>query len=352
MTHYLRRISSLPWNRIVWNTYSKPISLSGQQTKNIACLYSNQYLRPVSNINNSSYTIVQPSKLVLHTRAFQWQQAEERTATKSQEEVITPYQPVAEKLDKRDKNYPWKWRSFLPEHTYKPNLQIDLTRHHEPLDFRDKIALGIVKFLRVFADAFFRKRYGHRAVVLETVAAVPGMVGGMLQHLQSLRRFKPSGGWIRVLLDEAENERMHLMTFMAIAKPTLLERSLVLLTQGGFFAFYALIYIISPKTAHRIVGYLEEEAIISYTQYLQEIDKGTHANIPAPEIAIDYWQLDRNARLRDVVLAVRADEAHHRDVNHLKANLLYKKKYEEPAPVEALRHGDVNPEEAFRDKST
>ncbi|GJQ13821.1 hypothetical protein GpartN1_g5612.t1 [Galdieria partita] len=295
---------------------------------------------------------LQHNKALL-TSAFYRQQQQEISSLKQQQQQqeVTPYHPVAENLDKSSKDYPWKWRSFLPEHTYKPNLRVDLTRHHEPMDFRDKVALGIVKFLRVFADAFFRKRYGHRAVVLETVAAVPGMVGGMFQHLQSLRRFKPSGGWIRVLLDEAENERMHLMTFMAIAQPTIFERALVLLTQGGFFAFYAFIYLASPKTAHRIVGYLEEEAIISYTQYLQEIDKGTHANIPAPEIAIDYWQMDKNARLRDVVLAVRADEAHHRDVNHLKANLLYKKKYSEPAPVQALRHGDVNPEDAFRQEN-
>ncbi|MEM8636943.1 MAG: alternative oxidase, partial [Pseudomonadota bacterium] len=55
--------------------------------------------------------------------------------------------------------------------------------HFEPRTFRDRVAFGFVKVLRFFADLFFRKRYGHRAVVLETVAAVPGMVGGLLQHL-------------------------------------------------------------------------------------------------------------------------------------------------------------------------
>jgi ubiquinol oxidase len=281
-------------------------------------------------------------------RSFAEQKAQQQS--KEGEEPITPYQPVTEKLDKRDPNYPWKWRSFLPEHTYKPNLNINLERHHTPLDFRDRVARGIVKFLRFFADAFFQKRYGHRAVVLETVAAVPGMVGGMLTHFRCLRRFAPSGGWIRVLLDEAENERMHLVTFMAIAKPNYLERLLVLVTQVGFFAFYTTIYLLSPKTAHRIVGYLEEEAIVSYTEYLKGIDSGLHANIPAPQIAIDYWQLDSNARLRDVVLAVRADEANHRDVNHLKANLLYTKRGEEPAPLSVLRHGEVDPEQVLHKK--
>ena len=35
-------------------------------------------------------------------------------------------------------------------------------------------------------------------------------------------------GIIKELLDEAENERMHLMTFIEISKPTLFERLLVL----------------------------------------------------------------------------------------------------------------------------
>ena len=74
---------------------------------------------------------------------------------------------------------------------------------------------------------FFKKRYGHRAVVLETVAAVPGMVAGMLLHLKSLRKIEDDKGWIKTLLDEAENERMHLMTFIHVAKPTALERFII-----------------------------------------------------------------------------------------------------------------------------
>jgi ubiquinol oxidase len=189
-------------------------------------------------------------------------------------------------------------------------------KHHAPRDFRDRMAYGFVKLLRVFADVFFARRYGHRAVVLETVAAVPGMVGGSLQHLRALRRMKSDHGWIRTLLDEAENERMHLMTFLQIAQPTRLERLLVLLVQGAFYNFFFLLYLISARTAHRVVGYLEEEAVYSYTEYLAGVDNGTYANVPAPGIAIDYWKLAPDARLREVIIAVRADEAHHRDVNH------------------------------------
>ena len=194
--------------------------------------------------------------------------------------------------------------------------------HQKPESFSDYIAYGLVKTLRLFADLFFQKRYGHRAVVLETVAAVPGMVGGLLQHLKSLRHIQDDQGWIRELLDEAENERMHLMTFVHISQPTPFERILVMAVQAVFYNIYFFLYLISAKTAHRVVGYFEEEAIVSYTQYLEEIDSGHLENPPAPQIAIDYWQLEPTARLRDVVLAVRTDEGGHRDRNHDMANTL------------------------------
>lgn len=199
---------------------------------------------------------------------------------------------------------------------------VQLEQHHIPVDLSDRIALGFTKALRFFADTFFARRYGHRAVVLETVAAVPGMVGGALQHLRALRRLESDRGWIRTLLDEAENERIHLMTFIQIARPSTIERILILVAQGVFYNLFFLLYLISSKTAHRVVGYFEEEAVTSYTEYLAGVDKGTYPNVPAPRIAIDYWKLSPDATLRDVIIAVRADEAHHRDVNHQFANEL------------------------------
>ena len=194
--------------------------------------------------------------------------------------------------------------------------------HYAPQGFSDRFALGFTKFLRFFADTFFAKRYGHRAIILETVAAIPGMVGGTLQHLKALRRIQSDQGWIHRLLDEAENERMHLMTYIQIAQPSRFERWVILIAQGVFYNLFFLIYLISPRTAHRMVGYFEEEAVLSYTLYLAEIDKGAVENVPAPRIAIDYWHLPEDARLRDVVLAVRRDEEEHRDVNHDFANQL------------------------------
>ena len=201
-------------------------------------------------------------------------------------------------------------------------LSIVSNPHHAPRDFSDKIALRTVKFMRFFADKFFAGRYGHRAVVLETVAAVPGMVGGLLQHLKALRHIRDDQGWIKELINEADNERMHLMTFIHIAEPTRLERLLIMLTQAVFYNFYFFLYLFAPKAAHRMVGYLEEEAVISYTQYLDQIDAGLVENVPAPQIAKEYWNLANDARLRDVVLVIRQDEAGHRDKNHSFANKL------------------------------
>lgn len=199
---------------------------------------------------------------------------------------------------------------------------VELHQHREARDPADVIALAATKVLRWIADTFFAGRYGHRAVVLETVAAVPGMVGATLQHLRALRRMRDDGGWVRELVDEAANERMHLMTFVEIARPNLLERALVLLAQGLFFNVFFLLYLVSPRTAHRLVGYFEEEAVVSYTRFLHEIDAGRLENVAAPDIARRYWKLPDDARLRDVVLAVRADEMRHRDKNHAYADRL------------------------------
>ena len=182
-----------------------------------------------------------------------------------------------------------------------PELQlVDVIRHVQPTSIADHVAFGFTKALRAVADTFFAKRYGHRAIVLETVAAVHGMVGASMTHLRCLRRMCDDNGWIRILLEEAENERMHLMTFIEVAQPSVFERFIILAVQWVFYIGFLSLYLVSPTTAHRVVGYFEEEAVISYTQYLAQIDAGEVANIPAPAIARSYWMLPDNATLREI----------------------------------------------------
>ncbi|KAK3414156.1 hypothetical protein EUGRSUZ_I02663 [Eucalyptus grandis] len=249
--------------------------------------------------------------------------------------VPSSYWGISRPKITREDGTEWPWNCFMPWETYRADLSIDLEKHHMPKTFSDKFAYRTVKLLRVPTDIFFQRRYGCRAMMLETVAAVPGMVGGMLLHLRSLRKFEHSGGWVKALLEEAENERMHLMTMVELVKPKWYERLLVLSVQGVFFNAYFVLYLLSPKLAHRVVGYLEEEAIHSYTEYLKDINSGAIENVPAPAIAIDYWRLPKDATLKDVITVIRADEAHHRDVNHFASDIHFqgRKLKDSPAPL-------------------
>ncbi|MBM7036715.1 alternative oxidase [Vibrio ulleungensis] len=193
--------------------------------------------------------------------------------------------------------------------------------HHRPETFSEKLALFITRILKKTLNLFYGKRLAKRAMLLETVAAVPGMVAGIFNHLKALRRMKDDGGWIKELLDEADNERMHLMIFLAVTKPSIIERILVMTLQFMFIIVYGLIYLFSSQTAHRIVGYFEEEACTSYSEYISKIEEGTLPNPPAPEIAINYYELPDTASFLDVLKRIREDEAQHRDKNHDIADL-------------------------------
>ena len=181
----------------------------------------------------------------------------------------------------------------------------------------DTFALSMTKFFRFIADTFFAKRYGHRAVVLETVAGVPGMVAGVWMHFKSLRKMKVGyGEQIREMLAEAENERMHLMFFIEIAKPNYFERFIVLFSQMIFGLFYLFMYVFFTRTAHRMIGYFEDEAVKSYTEYLEMVESGKVENIPAPKLAISYYGIGSDSKLSDLIRCVRADEEHHSETNH------------------------------------
>jgi ubiquinol oxidase len=198
----------------------------------------------------------------------------------------------------------------------------DLDRHYQPRRLSDRLALATVRAARSAANAAFGDRYGHRAVLLETVAAVPGMVAASLLHLKCLRRMIDDHGWIRTMMDEAENQRAHLMVFVQVARPNAFERLMILLAQGVVYNAFFLLYLISPATAHRISAYAAEDAVRAYGRYLRGLEGGQYENPPAPPLAIAYWNLDADARLSDAIVALREDEAIHRDINHAFADAL------------------------------
>ncbi|GAB1194926.1 Alternative oxidase, mitochondrial precursor [Aspergillus pseudonomiae] len=232
--------------------------------------------------------------------------------------------------------------------------------HRETKDWADWVALSTVRLLRWGMDTvtgyrhpppgkeheakfqMTEQKWLTRFVFLESVAGVPGMVGGMLRHLRSLRRMKRDNGWIETLLEEAYNERMHLLTFLKLAEPGWFMRLMVLGAQGVFFNGFFLSYLMSPRICHRFVGYLEEEAVITYTRAIQDIDNGKlpkWTSLEAPEIAVHYWKMPEGQRtMKDLLMYVRADEAKHREVNHTLGNLNqgadpnpYSVKYKDPS---------------------
>lgn len=165
-----------------------------------------------------------------------------------------------------------------------------------------------------------------------------GMIAAMTRHLRSLRLLRRDHGWIHTLLEEAENERMHLLTALTLRNPGQLFRAAIIASQGtalglflvlaytltsppgAFVSMFWLAYVISPQFCHRFVGYLEEEAVKTYTHCLevlyiccavmlevccgisdsllsdlvQCIDAGKlpmWAKMPAPPVAVKYWKL-------------------------------------------------------------
>ncbi|KAF2008533.1 alternative oxidase [Aaosphaeria arxii CBS 175.79] len=258
---------------------------------------------------------------------------------------ITEYFPQKETEKVRKTEAAW------PHPVYTPEQMLAVTvAHREAKTLSDKAALVAVKVLRWGLDFATGYRHGKatklgqkdpkaalekygmneekymmRNVFLESVAGVPGMVAGMLRHLHSMRRMKRDNGWIETLLEESYNERMHLLTFLQMSKPGIFMRLFVLGAQGVWFNALFLAYLISPRTVHRFVGYLEEEAVVTYTRQIKDIDAGRlpkWEKLEAPEIAVDYWKMPEGHRtMRDLLLYIRADESKHREVNHTLGNL-------------------------------
>ncbi|CAF4130203.1 unnamed protein product [Rotaria sp. Silwood2] len=256
----------------------------------------------------------------------------------------------------------------MMDHEIYSNEEINAVKitHKKFESWHDRLAYAAVQTLRFFFDtmtgyvhespqsktnienqnrrpkkSMTEKQWLRRIIFLESIAGVPGMVAGMNRHMKSLRKFffiildlfyyqyskgtmQRDYGWIHTLLSEAENERMHLLTFLELRNPGWIFRTFVLLGQGIFFNGFFFTYLLSPKICHRFVGFLEEEAVITYTRCIEELDAGRlpkWLKTPAPQIAKNYWKLSDNAMMRDVLLAVRADEATHRQVNHKLADI-------------------------------
>jgi ubiquinol oxidase len=219
----------------------------------------------------------------------------------------------------------------------------EITASHHPLHVRKHdeewrwesptlaghAAIALISGAEVLSNAYFKERYASKALLLETAASIPGEVGALFTRFSSLRNMEPDRDYREQYRRESDNEHLHLLVFNEIAKPTRLEKAMIVGMQIGVFASYSALYLANPQAAHRFVAELERGAVESYTKYIEAIDRGEVENIPAPKIAIDAWKLPADARLRDVVVAVRQDEMTHRDNNHAIADKLAKEQVRE-----------------------
>ena len=241
--------------------------------------------------------------------------------------------------------------------------------HVVPSRVSDHVAINSVKALRWFSDKVFRERYIHRSLMLIGIASAPPLAVSITEHFRSLWKGKPPSA-LRVAMGEAENHRMHYAVICEIAPPTIIDRIVMTILQIVQFFFFFVISAISPRLAHRMMGYLSEEATVMLTHMVNDIDVGKVIDVDAPALAVDYWGMqgnrsyvkevidqiasetnseasgptsagdDRNGTptqtasapstqaaastngeirapsLRDVVLLMRADEMIHRDTNH------------------------------------
>lgn len=220
--------------------------------------------------------------------------------------------------------------------------------HREPQNRMDRVAYASINLVRSIFD--FATGYKHpktpeeiehrfegtrwemnenkwltRIIFLESVAGVPGMTAAFIRHLHSLRLLKRDKAWIETLLDEAYNERMHLLTFIKIGKPSWFTRFFIFMGQGVFCNVFFFMYLLYPRYCHRFVGYLEEEAVRTYTHLIHDLKAGKLPKldgVQVPEVAQQYWtELDKDSTFLDLVERVRADESKHREVNHTLASI-------------------------------
>ncbi len=78
-----------------------------------------------------------------------------------------------------------------------------------------------------------------------------------------------------------------------------------------------------------------DKACSTYTKIIKSIEEAPEGSElaewrtqRAPKIGISYWHLGEDGTILDLMYAVRADEAEHRDVNHSVVN---------------MKPGDINP---------
>jgi len=165
-----------------------------------------------------------------------------------------------------------------------------------------------------------------RLILLESVAGVPPFIMGGYRHFRSLRNMSYDGGRIFTHMEEAENERMHLIICMQLFEAAWYTKAAVVVAQILITPFCWFFCLLNPRYLNRFVGYLEELACETYGTVLEHIsnpEKQLHVwnEMKAPPVAIQYYDLEEGATWPDTLKRIYADETMHRDVNHTFAGI-------------------------------
>lgn len=340
-------------------------------TPNLLSKQSATHILKPLNGHGITTAAVRPGFIAVQTRGTerrrQFGTSKKRRFSTSNNWMIKEFFPKPDAPSIRTTESAWQHPIYTEE-----QMKEVAVAHRNAKTWSDKIALIMVKVLRwgldrstgyVHKDAkelaamdsdaarkkymMTERKYMIRNVFLESVAGVPGAVGGIVRHLHSMRRMKRDNGWIETLWEESYNERMHLLTFLKMAEPGWFMRVMALGAQGVFFNAFFLSYLVSPRTCHRFVGYLEEEAVLTYTRQIEDLDAGhlpMWEKMQAPDIAVQYWNMpEGNRSMRDLLLYIRADESKHREVNHTLGNLDQK---EDPNPFASKYKDESKPHPA------
>lgn len=179
-------------------------------------------------------------------------------------------------------------------------------------------------FLARVIGAAFTRGYGERleakALVLETLAAIPAIVIGAIRALRAQRR-RTDDALVRDCATEADNEHAHMLAFAAITELTWVDRLVVVMGQPVLAAAFALLHTVSERAAHRLCGHFEEEAMRTYAHHRAAVAAGR----PDPVLgafACERWSLPMGSRLSALLPILEQEESEHGRRHHEVADAL------------------------------
>lgn len=195
-------------------------------------------------------------------------------------------------------------------------MESDSFASHHPHTLGDYFSRAIVLVVFRLARMIFRDRYAQHALVLEAVLA--SMLTAIAAHAQyaALRNFRADREHIEELLGEASTEHLHVLVLKRVTTVEWYGKAAIWKMQFIYIPLFRLIYCLAPSFAHRLVAYTEERLAGIYADWLLHLLGGALENMPAPVVAIKYWELPEEATLIELLNVLIADTAKHRDRNH------------------------------------